>query len=171
MVDVQRRAAVGRDLDDDVVERAGGVVAGDLEDEIAPGAGLEAEPLVRLDHLTVRVGVSSPLAWPVRPRRYVSHSQVSSGYFTVSGTDDATRWREGLPEPDAFNRDEFLAWRGLIRVRETVVREIDDRLRRAGHISLTRYGVLITLVTAPTLRRRMSDLGARRMLTPSGITP
>jgi DNA-binding MarR family transcriptional regulator len=30
--------------------------------------------------------------------------------------------------------------------------------------------VLITLVSAPSLRLRMSDLAARRMLTPSGIT-
>ena len=44
VVDVERRPAVRRDLDDEVVERAAGVVAGDLEDEIAAGAGLEAEP-------------------------------------------------------------------------------------------------------------------------------
>ena len=83
---------------------------------------------------------------------------------------DTTRWLEELPEPNAFSREEFLAWRGLIRLRETVMREIDDRLSRDGHISLADYGVLITLVTEPTLRLRMSDLGARRMLTPSGIT-
>jgi DNA-binding MarR family transcriptional regulator len=75
-----------------------------------------------------------------------------------------------LPEPEAFTQEEFLAWRGLIRLRETVMREIDDRLRRAGLVSLADYGVLITLVTEPTHRLRMSDLGARRMLTPSGIT-
>jgi len=50
------------------------------------------------------------------------------------------------------------------------MREIDRRLRREGLISLADYGVLITLVTAPGLRLRMSELGARRMLTPSGIT-
>jgi DNA-binding MarR family transcriptional regulator len=75
-----------------------------------------------------------------------------------------------LPEPDAFTREEFLAWRGLIRLRETVMREIDSRLQREGLVSLADYGVLITLVTEPTLKLRMSDLGARRMLTPSGIT-
>jgi DNA-binding MarR family transcriptional regulator len=46
----------------------------------------------------------------------------------------------------------------------------DQRLRRSGLISLADYGVLITLVTEPDTRLRMSDLGARRMLTPSGIT-
>ena len=50
------------------------------------------------------------------------------------------------------------------------MREIDSRLRQEGVISLADYGVLITLVTAPELRLRMSDLGAQRMLTPSGIT-
>jgi DNA-binding MarR family transcriptional regulator len=50
------------------------------------------------------------------------------------------------------------------------MREIDERLRRKGLVSLADYRVLITLVTEPTLRLRMSDLGARRMLTPSGIT-
>jgi DNA-binding MarR family transcriptional regulator len=95
-----------------------------------------------------------------------------SYYFTVSNTDDdhRTRWVDELPEPDRFSQEEFLAWRGLIRLRETVMREIDRRLRREGLVSLADYGVLITLVTEPTLRLRMSELGVRRMLTPSGIT-
>jgi hypothetical protein len=38
VVDVKRRSAVGLDLDDEVVERAGGLVPGELEQEIAPGA-------------------------------------------------------------------------------------------------------------------------------------
>ena len=88
----------------------------------------------------------------------------------MSNTYDATRWLEELPEADGFSPEEFDAWRGLIRLRETVMREVDRRLRRDGLVSLADYGVLITLVTEPTLRLRMSDLGARRMLTPSGIT-
>src|SRR5581483_9479227 len=83
---------------------------------------------------------------------------------------DPQRWLDELPEPDALSPEEFQAWRGLIRLREAVMREIDRRLRREGQISLADYGVLITLVTAPGRRLRMSDLGARRMLTPSGIT-
>ncbi len=83
---------------------------------------------------------------------------------------EAERWLEELPEPKAFRPEEFDAWRGLIRLREAVMREIDRRLRHDGLISLADYGVLITLVTAPGLRLRMSDLGAQRMLTPSGIT-
>jgi DNA-binding MarR family transcriptional regulator len=50
------------------------------------------------------------------------------------------------------------------------MREIDERLRAAGEISLDDYGFLVTLVGRPQRRLRMSALGARRMLTPSGIT-
>jgi DNA-binding MarR family transcriptional regulator len=74
------------------------------------------------------------------------------------------------PEPDPFTPAEFDAWRGLIRLRESVMREIDRRLRAAGELSLEDYGVLVTLVGRPELRLRMSALGAKRMLTPSGIT-
>ncbi len=75
-----------------------------------------------------------------------------------------------LPEADAFTAEELRAWRGLIRLRETAMREIDRRLREAGELTLGDYGALITLVSAPDLRLRMTDLGARRMVSPSGIT-
>ena len=87
-----------------------------------------------------------------------------------SNNGDSDRWLDDLPEPDPFTEEEFQAWRGLIRMRETVMREIDRRLHQHGDLSLADYGILITLVTAPRLRLRMSDLGAQRMLTPSGIT-
>jgi DNA-binding MarR family transcriptional regulator len=75
-----------------------------------------------------------------------------------------------LPEADAFSPEEFRAWRGLIRLRETAMREIDRHLREAGELTLGDYGVLITLVGAPDLKLRMTDLGAQRMVSPSGIT-
>ena len=81
-----------------------------------------------------------------------------------------SHWLAELPEPDALSPEEFDAWRGLIRLREAAMGEIDRRLRQDNGLSLADYGVLITLVTAPELRLRMSDLGAQRMLTPSGIT-
>jgi DNA-binding MarR family transcriptional regulator len=87
-----------------------------------------------------------------------------------SNRSESERWLEELPEPEAFTPREFDAWRGLIRLRESLMREIDRRLRAEGLISLADYGVLITLVTAPGMRLRMSDLGTQRMLTPSGIT-
>jgi DNA-binding MarR family transcriptional regulator len=92
-------------------------------------------------------------------------------YFTVSSNrDDPESWLLELPEPDAFTDQEFHVWRGLIRLREFAMREIDRRLHERTELSLADYGILITLVTAPKLRLRMSDLGAQRMLTPSGIT-
>ena len=74
------------------------------------------------------------------------------------------------PEPDPFTPEEFAAWRGLLRLREAVTRAIDERLRADHKLSLDDYGILITLVTQPEKRLRMSELGARRLLTPSGIT-
>ena len=88
----------------------------------------------------------------------------------MTSSDDTERWLDELPEPDAFSAEEFKAWRGLLRMHESVIRELDRRLEEAGDVSLADYGVLITLVTAPRLKLRMSDLGARRLLTPSGIT-
>lgn len=83
---------------------------------------------------------------------------------------ESERWLADLPEPAPFSGEEFRAWRGLIRLRETAMREIDRRLREDGDLTLSDYGVLITLVSAPGLRLRMSELGARRMLSASGIT-
>ncbi|HEX5174758.1 MAG TPA: MarR family transcriptional regulator [Gaiellaceae bacterium] len=74
------------------------------------------------------------------------------------------------PEPDPFTPAEFAAWRGLLRLRETVARALDDRLRSAHGLSLDDYGILITLVGRPDRRQRMSALGEQRLLTPSGIT-
>jgi DNA-binding MarR family transcriptional regulator len=83
---------------------------------------------------------------------------------------DTERWLDELPEPEAFTAEEFNAWRGLLRLRESVMRELDRRLGEASELSLADYGILITLVTAPGLRLRMSELGTRRLLSPSGIT-
>jgi DNA-binding MarR family transcriptional regulator len=80
------------------------------------------------------------------------------------------RWLDDLPEPDAFTAEEFHAWRGLLRLREATTREIDRRLQEQADLSLADYGILITLVSAPGLCLRMSELSTRQMLTPSGIT-
>lgn len=74
------------------------------------------------------------------------------------------------PEPDPFSPEEFAAWRGLLRLRETVTRAIDAQLRAHHRLSLDDYGILITLVGQPDQRQRMSQLGEQRLLTPSGIT-
>jgi DNA-binding MarR family transcriptional regulator len=74
------------------------------------------------------------------------------------------------PEPDPFSPEEFAAWRGMLRLRETVTRAIDARLRAEHGLSIDDYGILITLVGQPDQRQRMSQLGEQRLLTPSGIT-
>jgi DNA-binding MarR family transcriptional regulator len=74
------------------------------------------------------------------------------------------------PEPDPFTSQEFAAWRGLLQLRETVTRAVDDRLRAEHGLSLDDYGILITLVGQSDQRQRMSALGEQRLLTPSGIT-
>jgi DNA-binding MarR family transcriptional regulator len=77
--------------------------------------------------------------------------------------------REPL-EPDPLNPEEFDAWRGLLRLHEHVTRELDRRLTREHDLPLLAYGVLITLVTVPERRLRMTDLAARVLVSPSGIT-
>jgi len=75
-----------------------------------------------------------------------------------------------LPEPDPFTREEFLAWRGFLRVHAHVTGELDRRMTDAHGISLADYGVLITLVSAPGMQLRMGELGARRLVSPSKIS-
>lgn len=73
------------------------------------------------------------------------------------------------PEPDPFSAAEFDAWRGLLRLHATVTGRLQGRLTEEHGISLAEYGVLITLVTEPS-GLRMTDLAARRLITPSGIS-
>jgi DNA-binding MarR family transcriptional regulator len=65
---------------------------------------------------------------------------------------------------------EFDAWRGMLRLHATVTRELERRLLEEQAMSLSHYGVLITLLTAPDRRLRMSELAERRLTHPSGIT-
>ena len=73
-------------------------------------------------------------------------------------------------EPDPFTALEFAAWRGMLRVHSTVVRELDRALLEAHGFGIDSYGVLITLVTAPEHHLPIGELGLRRNLTPSGIS-
>jgi DNA-binding MarR family transcriptional regulator len=98
---------------------------------------------------------------------------TSNGYICatqVLSRENLTVSSNFAPEPDPFSPEEFAAWRGLLRLRETVTRALDDRLRSAHGLSLDDYGILVTLVGQPDRRLRMSALGEQRLLTPSGIT-
>jgi DNA-binding MarR family transcriptional regulator len=78
--------------------------------------------------------------------------------------------RSEPPEPDAFNDDEFRVWRGFLRTHRTVSDELNQRLEQAHDLTLLHYGVLITLITDPARRLRMTDLAARVLTSPSGMT-
>jgi DNA-binding MarR family transcriptional regulator len=74
------------------------------------------------------------------------------------------------PEPDPFTPAEFAAWRGMLRVHSTVMRELDRRLLRAHDLGIDAYGVLVTMVGQPGSRMTIGELGERRNLSPSGIS-
>ena len=74
------------------------------------------------------------------------------------------------PEPDPFAELEFRAWRGFLRVHRTVMDELERRLDEAHRLPLLHYGVLITLLTAPDRRLRMTDLAERVLTSPRGLT-
>ena len=76
----------------------------------------------------------------------------------------------GQPEPDPFTPDQFGAWRGMLRVHTRIFRELDLRLSAEHGLGVDAYGVLVTLVGAPDGSLPIGELGARRNLTPSGVT-
>jgi DNA-binding MarR family transcriptional regulator len=74
------------------------------------------------------------------------------------------------PEPDPFTPEEFGAWRGMLRVHSTVFRDLDRRLQAEHGFGVDAYGVMITLVTAPSRQLPIGTLGEQRNLSPSGIS-
>ena len=74
------------------------------------------------------------------------------------------------PEPDPFTPAEFAAWRGMLRVHTTVMRELDRRLLEAHGLGIDAYAVLVTMVGEPGSPMTIGELGERRNLTPSGIS-
>jgi len=85
----------------------------------------------------------------------------------VSSTPQA---RPDPPEPDPFDEDEFLVWRGFLRAHRTITDELNRRLERRHDLTMLRYGVLITLVTHPDRTLRMTDLAEQVLTSPSGMT-
>lgn len=86
-------------------------------------------------------------------------------------TDDASPVRpEEWPEPDPFSPGEFGAWRGMLRVHSTVLRELDRQLLAEHGFGIDAYGVLVTLVSPPEHTLTIGELGQRRNLSPSGVS-
>ena len=88
----------------------------------------------------------------------------------VSDCPDPPDQITGPPEPDPFTPAEFGAWRGMLRVHTTVMRELDHRLQNAHGLGVDAYGLLITMVGQPGTPMTIGELGERRNLTPSGIS-
>jgi DNA-binding MarR family transcriptional regulator len=78
--------------------------------------------------------------------------------------------RSEPPEPDPFSEDEFRVWRGFLRVHRAISDELDRRLQKEHDLTLLHYGVLITLITDPGRRMRMTDIAERVLTSPSGMT-
>jgi DNA-binding MarR family transcriptional regulator len=74
------------------------------------------------------------------------------------------------PEPDPFTDDEFRVWRGFLRVHREISDELNRRLQARHDLTMLHYGVLITLITVPERRMRMSDIAERVLTSPSGMT-
>ena len=77
---------------------------------------------------------------------------------------------DGPPEPNPFTLSEFGTWRGMLRVHATVFRELDRRLVADHGFGVDAYGVLITLVSAPSGTLTIGELGEQRNLSPSGVS-
>lgn len=61
-------------------------------------------------------------------------------------------------------------WRGFLRTHRAVTDELDRRLAERHDLILLHYGVLITLITVPERRMRMTDIAERVLTSPSGMT-
>ena len=62
------------------------------------------------------------------------------------------------------------AWQGLLHAHQQITRTLDAELRDEHNLSLASYDVLLRLVRAPERTLRMTDLAARVMMSPSGLT-
>ena len=62
------------------------------------------------------------------------------------------------------------AWQALVHAHHHVIRRLDRELREEHDLPLAGYDVLLRLARAPARALRMTDLAARVMLSPSGLT-
>jgi DNA-binding MarR family transcriptional regulator len=65
---------------------------------------------------------------------------------------------------------EHAAWRGLVRVHATLVKELDAELEARHGLPLTSYEVLRSLRKAPDGKLRMAELAEHALLSRSGMT-
>jgi DNA-binding MarR family transcriptional regulator len=65
---------------------------------------------------------------------------------------------------------EMRAWQAFLHAHHEVVARLDADLREAHGLTFAEYDVLLRLARAPGRALRMSDIAARVLLSPSGIT-
>jgi|tagenome__1003787_1003787.scaffolds.fasta_scaffold20373678_2 DNA-binding MarR family transcriptional regulator len=87
-----------------------------------------------------------------------------------ASTSSTRSGRPEPPEPNPFSDDEFRVWRGFLQTHRTITDELNRRLAQQHDLTLLHYGVLITLITVPERRMRMSDIAERVLTSPSGMT-
>lgn len=74
------------------------------------------------------------------------------------------------PAHEFLEPEEWESWSALMLLHRSVLRELDDELRRQHGLATTEFDVLITLFNAPDQRLRMSALTERVLLSPAGVT-
>src|SRR3954470_8533975 len=74
------------------------------------------------------------------------------------------------PAHEFLEPEEWESWGALMLLHRSVLRELDDDLRREHGLAVTEFDVLITLFNAPDQRLRMSVLAERVLLSPAGAT-
>ncbi len=65
---------------------------------------------------------------------------------------------------------EMRAWQAFLHAHHDVVSRLDADLRRHHGVTFAEYDVLLRLARAPEGALRMSDIAARVLLSPSGVT-
>ena len=65
---------------------------------------------------------------------------------------------------------ELRAWQALLHAHHQVIHQLDAELRAEHAISLNAYDVLLRLARAPDDCLRMTELAARVLMSPSGLT-
>ena len=90
----------------------------------------------------------------------------------MSLTTDTSMAVTGSPAEvaECFGPTELDAWRGLLRVHASLMKELDAELEAAHGLPLSSYEVLIRLADAPDHRMRMSDLAESVLLSRSGMS-
>jgi DNA-binding MarR family transcriptional regulator len=71
---------------------------------------------------------------------------------------------------ERLSETELRAWQALLHAHHDVIGTLDRDLRDGHALGFSEYDVLLRLARAPDRALRMTDLAARVLLSPSGLT-